>query len=168
MIIQHTVNIQVDANLQPFFDTQFNQNSEFLAEYEHFERLLHVDDRYLNGLKVGETRPYRFRNDDTILYFLVSETFDNGIKNYVIEIKQFIAKDVWEALKQHQGLFKKSWHILQCAVARADSIQFWIEIVLAIGVLSILFTSKIFSSDVPERNNRSVPEHQAPKLPQNK
>lgn len=169
MIIQQTVNIQVDANLQTFFDTQLNQNSEFLAEYERFERLLHVDDRYLNGLKVGEMRPYRFNNGDVIVYSLVSETFGNGIKNYVIEIKQFIAKEVRDALKQDLGLFKKCWRILQRGVARADGLQFWIEIALAIGVLSILFTSKFISKDVPEINNLPpVPEHQAPKLPQNK
>ncbi|BAY96052.1 MULTISPECIES: hypothetical protein [unclassified Tolypothrix] len=163
MNIEQTVNIQVNVN------PQIHQNCEFKSAYEHFERLLHVDDSYFSGLNVGEMRTYRFKNGDAIVYSLVSEASSNGIKNYVIEIEHFIPKNAWEALKQNQGLFKKCWRILQRGVARADSFEFYIQIAIAIGVLSILFASKIVSSDVPEIKNRPpVPEHQAPKLPENK
>lgn len=162
------VSVQVNARLQPFFDTQLNHNSEFQAEWERFEKLLDVDDRYLNGLRVGEMRPYRFGNGDAIFYSLVSETFDNGIKHYVIEIEDFLRKKAREALRQHQGLFKKCWRIVQGGVDRAASFDFYIQIAIAIGIVSILFASKIVSSDVPRINNPSVSEHQAPKLPKDK
>jgi len=172
--------IQVDANIQTLFDLQFNQNSEFKAEYERFERLLHVDDRYLNGLKVGDIRHYRFKNGNAIVYSLLAETLNKGMKNYVIEIQQYVTKDVLEALitkevleapkqlQQEQGLFKKCWRILQAGVDRAASFDFYIQIAIAIGIVSILLASKIVSSDVPKINNPSVSEHQAPKLPENK
>ncbi|MFW9262626.1 hypothetical protein [Nostoc sp. CALU 546] len=172
--------IQVDTNIQTLFNLKFNQNSEFKAEYERFERLLNVDDRYLNGLSVGDIRHYRFKNGDAIVYSLLAETLNKGMKNYLIEVQQYVRKDVLEALitkdvlehpkqlQEEQGLFKKCRRILQGGVDRAASFDFYIQIAIAIGIVSILFASKIVSSDVPKINNPSVSEHQAPKLPENK
>lgn len=163
------VNLQVNANLQTFFGTQLHQNMEFKAEYERFERLLNVDERYLNGLKVGEMRYYQFNNGDAIVYSLITETFDNGIKNYLIEIENFLSKKAWDTLKQHQGVFKRCFRLMRDGVARADSIDFYIQIAVAIGILSILFAAKFLSQDASEMKTRPpVPEQQVPKLPQNK
>lgn len=165
MAILQKVDILINANIQAFFDTQCNYSSEFKAEYERFERLINVDDRYLNDITVGEMRAYQFSTGDAIVYSLVTEAVENNIKSYVIEIECFIPKKAREALKAYQGLLKRCWRVLCLGVARANDIQFWIEIAIAIGILSILFTSKFLSNDVPEiKNNRPVPEQQAPKL----
>lgn len=109
-------------------------------------------------------RPYRFGNGDALVYSLVSEKFDNGIRNYVIQIEQFITEEAWEALKQDRGLLKKCWRTLRLGVDRAASFDFYIQIAIAIGIVSILLASKIVSPDMPQINNRPpVPEQQAPK-----
>lgn len=50
-------------------------------------------------------------------------------------------------------------------LARTDRIKIWIEIALAIGILSILFASEILSKDMSgkENNNRSPVEQKEPR-----
>jgi hypothetical protein len=110
-------------------------------------------------------RTFQFSSGDAVVYSLVSETFDNGTTIYVVEITDFIAKNVREALNQHQSLFTKRWQTIRNGVTRANSNQFWVEILVAIIVLLTVFGSKIVTS-VPETNKRPRVEQQAPSSPQ--
>ncbi|UKO97999.1 hypothetical protein [Nostoc sp. UHCC 0870] len=166
----------LNSNVQVNVSSQIDQNPDFKSVYEYIKRLLNSDDTDLNGLEVGEMRPYLFRKPrEAIVYSLTDKRWEKGVIYYTIEIQQYLPTDTLKALMNREVLeaFRNEDVLVNleqnrnCVTAtkrgvyRADKILLWVEIVVTAIVLLIFLSSKLIPQNVSIRDSRPVPEQKS-------